>query len=151
MSSNFDVSMVYCCHRVLNLVKFEIYRRKKVVTQGLLTDCIKACFNQSVIIEFFPSLHYAFIPCTKHLHDCLCFDWKWCNHFKKKFFTYQIENCRISKCRICYKQTLISIFGNSFRIFCWVVVMKIKFKNLLNLFSPHQILVVTIFVLQTNI
>ena len=110
--------MVYCCPCVLSLVKFEIYRRKEVLTQVLLTGFIKARFNQSVIIELFPSLHYVFITCTKNLYDCFCFDWKWCNHFNKKFFTYQIENCCISKCRLCYKQTLISIFDDFFRIFC---------------------------------
>ena len=116
MSSNFDVSIVYYCPCVLSLVKFEICRRS-VLTQVFLADFIRLRFNQSVLIELFPFLHYAFITCIKHLCNCLCFDWKWCNHFNKNFFTYQMENC-IPKCCMCYKQTLISIFDNFFRIFC---------------------------------
>ena len=80
MSQNFEASIVYCCPCVLELVKFEISRRD-VVTQVLQSDFIRARFNTSILIEFFPLMEGILITCTRHLADCFCFDWKWCNHY----------------------------------------------------------------------
>ena len=118
--SNFDVSMVYCCPCVLKLVKFEISRRE-VLTQALLSDFIRAHFNSSILIEIFQSLECILITCTKSLVECLCFNWRWCNHYNKRsFFTtvYENQTFRVLKCRFCYKLSLISILGNFLQIFC---------------------------------
>ena len=80
--SNFDVSVVYCCPCVLKLVKIEIQKRN-VLTQALLTDFIKAKFDQAILIEL--------ITCTKHLHECLYFDYEWCNHYSRERLFFRIK------------------------------------------------------------
>ena len=116
---NFDVCIVYCCRCVLKLVEFQISRRE-VLSQVLIIDFIRACFNSSMLIELFKSLECVLITCTKRLVKCLYFDWKWCNHYNRTFFTtvYDDQTFRVSKRRSCYKLSLISILDNFLRIFC---------------------------------
>ena len=75
MSSNFDVSIVYCRACVFNLVKFEI-KRRSVLTQVLLNDFIRARYDKCILIELFYLLESILITCTKHLSECFVFDWK---------------------------------------------------------------------------
>ena len=118
--SNFDVSSVHCLPCVLKLVKYEISRRT-VMTQALLSDFIRASFNSSILIVIFYSLESILITCTKHLTDCLNFDWRMCNHYNRRtFFTimYKNETFRVRKCCFCYKISLITILDNFLRVFC---------------------------------
>ena len=120
MFSNFDFSIVYCCPCVFNMVKFEL-KRRSVLTQVLLSDFIRARYDKCILIELFYSLETILITCTEHLSESFVFDWESCHHYNKRTFCIiQLKNqsIPISKCRMCFKTSLITILDNYLHVFC---------------------------------
>ena len=116
--ANFDVSIVYCCPCVLMLVKKEI-NKKKFLSQALLTDFIKAKFDNAILIKLLLSIECLFISCFKDLQQCLYLDYEWCNHYSRKrdYFSYKTEDFYlVSKCKICSKNFLINNFSNFYHL-----------------------------------
>ena len=90
--SNFELSIVYYCPCVLSLVKKEVAKRN-FLSQVLLTDLLRARFNDAILIKIFPSIECIFITCLNDLYRCLCYDHEHCNHHSRKrnYFSYKTE------------------------------------------------------------
>ena len=75
--TNFDVSIVYCCLCLIDLVQYEVCTRKQkrvTLTKALIVDYIKARCDFRVLIEVFTSIESVLFTCFKHLIECLNFD-----------------------------------------------------------------------------